>query len=174
MGKLPAGIMSILLPASLLLSAQATGAADRPVRDTRNTKVPASEHRAGPYEADDIIGTRVRNIEGKELGEIDQLLIDRNGKVTHVVIGVGGFAGVAEKRVAVLWSDLKFAPVTEGKETAITMDQGKLERAPRYERSARSDAAPAASPRTDPARKDSDRDGKSDGTDRAPLNPSKK
>jgi hypothetical protein len=64
-------------------------------------------------------------------------------------------------------------PGDRGEKTAITLDQGKLERAPRYERSARSDAAPAASLRTDPAR-DSDRDGKSDRTDKAPLNPSKK
>jgi hypothetical protein len=54
------------------------------VRDTRDTKVPASEHRAGSYEAHDVIGTRIKNTEGKELGEIDQLLINRSGKVTHV------------------------------------------------------------------------------------------
>jgi hypothetical protein len=86
-----------------------------------------------------------------------------------VVIGVGA-VGWAEKKVMVPWSDLKFAAVTEGRKTAITIDEVKLERAPGYERSARSDVAPAASPRTDPARKGSDRDGESDRTDRAPLN----
>jgi sporulation protein YlmC with PRC-barrel domain len=171
--NLPAGMTAILLAAPLLLSAQTADAADRPGRETRDTKVSVSKHGAGPYEADDIIGTRINDIEGRELGEIDQLLIDRSGKVTHVVIGVGA-VGWAEKKVMVPWSDLKFAAVTEGRKTAITIDEVKLERAPGYERSARSDVAPAASPRTDPARKGSDRDGVSDRTDRAPLNRSKK
>jgi sporulation protein YlmC with PRC-barrel domain len=162
-----------LLAAPLLLSAQMADATDRPGRETRDTRVPVSKHGADPYEADDIIGTRINDTEGTELGAIDQLLIDRSGKVTHVVIGVGA-VGWAEKKVMVPWSDLKFAAVTEGRKTAITIDEAKLERAPGYERSARSDVAPAASLRTDPARKGSDRDGESDRTDRAPLNRSKK
>jgi sporulation protein YlmC with PRC-barrel domain len=158
----------------VIVSAQTTRPADTPARDAaRDTQAPAWKH-AGLHETKDIIGTRIKNAEGKDLGEIDQLLIDRNGKVSHVVIGVGGLAGVGEKKVVVPWSDLKFAPVTAGKKNAITMDAAKLERAPRYDRSARSDAAPAASPRADSPMKDSDRDGKSDRTDRAPVDPSKK
>ena len=166
MKKILAGFVGVLVSAPLFLGTQSAAAAD--------TKAPAWKHGAHLYETKDIIGTRITNAEGKDIGEIDQLLIDRNGKVSHVVVGVGGVAGVGEKKVVVSWSDLKFAPVTADKKNAITMDPAKLERAPRYERSARSDVAPAASPRTDPAVRDSDRDGKSDRTDKAPLNPSKK
>jgi sporulation protein YlmC with PRC-barrel domain len=126
--------------APLIASAKTTRPADR------NTKAPAWKNDAGLHETKDIIGTRITNAAGKHLGEIDQLLIDRNGKVSHVVIGLGGFAGVGEKKVVVPWSDLKFAPVTEGKKNAITMDEAKLESAPRYDRSARSDAAPGRKP----------------------------
>jgi sporulation protein YlmC with PRC-barrel domain len=172
--KLLAGLAAVVFAAPLIVSAQTTRPADKPARDTaRDTQAPAWKH-AGLHETKDIIGTRIKNAEGKDLGEIDQLLIDRNGKVSHVIIGVGGLAGVGEKKVVVPWSDLKFAPVTEGKKNAITMDEAKLERAPRYDRSARSDAAPAASPRAGSPVKDSDRDGKSDRTDRAPVDPSKK
>jgi sporulation protein YlmC with PRC-barrel domain len=164
--------VAIVFAAPLIVSAQTTRPADKPARDTVS-QGPAWKH-AGLHETKDIIGTRIKNTEGKDLGEVDQLLIDRSGKVSHVVIGVGGVAGVGEKKVVVPWSDLKFAPVTEGKKNAITMDGAKLERAPRYERSARSDAAPAASPRTGSPVKDSDRDGKSDRTDRAPADPSRK
>lgn len=174
MKKLLAGLAAVVFAAPLIVSAQTTRPADKPARDTaRDTQAPAWKH-AGLHETKDIIGTRIKNAEGKDLGEIDQLLIDRNGKVSHVIIGVGGLAGVGEKKVVVPWSDLKFAPVTEGKKNAITMDEAKLERAPRYDRSARSDAAPAASPRAGSPVKDSDRDGKSDRTDRAPVDPSKK
>lgn len=174
MKKILAGLAAVVFAAPLIVSAQTTRPADKPARDTaRDTQAPAWKH-AGLHETKDIIGTRIKNAEGKDLGEIDQLLIDRNGQVSHVIIGVGGLAGVGEKKVVVPWSDLKFAPVTEGKKNAITMDAAKLERAPRYDRSARSDAAPAASPRGGSPVKDSDRDGRSDRTDRAPADPSKK
>jgi sporulation protein YlmC with PRC-barrel domain len=170
MKKLLVGLVAVLFAAPLVVSAQTTRPADKPIRDTeRDTKAPEWK-RAGLHESKAIIGTRIKNAEGKDLGEVDQLLIDRNGKVSHVVIGLGGFAGVGEKKVVVPWSELKFAPVTEGKKNAITMDESRLNSAPRYDRAARSATAPAASPRTT----DSDRDGKSDRTDRAPLDPAKK
>jgi hypothetical protein len=95
---------------------------------------------------------------------------------SHVVIGLGGIAGVGEKKVVVPWSDLKLAPVAAGKKNAVTMDAAKLESAPRYDRAAAAhlDAAPAASPRLPSGAKDTDRDGKSDRTDKAPLDPYKK
>ena len=157
MKKVLAGFIALLFAAPLVASSAET------------TKPPAWKS-AGLHETKDIIGTRIKSTAGKDLGEIDQLLIDRNGKVTHVVVGVGGLAGVGEKKVVVPWSDLKFAPVAEGKKNAIVMDEMKLESAPRYDRT-----AAAASPRTRPASaKDSDSDGKSDRTDKAPLDPSKK
>jgi hypothetical protein len=164
MKKVLAGFVAVLFAAPLVASA-----AD-------STKPPAWKKDAGLHETKDIIGTRVKNAAGKDIGEIDQLLIDRNGKATHVVIGVGGVAGIGEKKVVVPWSELKFASVAEGKKNAITMDEAKLESAPRYERTARSVSAPAASPSTRSTSpvKDSDRDGKSDRTDKAPLDPAKK
>ena len=167
--KMVAGVVALLFAAPLFVSVQTTLAAD-----ARDTKAPAWKQDAGVHDTKDIIGTRIKNVDGKDLGEIDQLLIDRNGKVTHAVIGIGGLAGVGEKKVVVPWSDLKFAPVAEGKKNAITMDGARLENAPRYERAARSDVAPSASPRTGSPVKDSDRDGKSDRTDKAPLDPTRK
>ena len=147
--KMFAGVVAILVAAPLFVSVQTTHAAD-----ARDTKAPAWKQDAGVHDTKDIIGTRIKNTAGKDLGEIDQLLIDRNGKVTHVVIGLGGVAGVGEKKVVVPWSELKFAPVTEGKKNAITMDEAKLESAPRYDRTtARSDVAPAASPRAPSTKK---------------------
>lgn len=176
MKQLLAGFVAVLFAAPLIVSAQSTRPGDKPPRDI---KAPAWKNDAGLHETKDIIGTRIKNTEGKDLGEIDRLLIDtRSGKVSHVVIGLGGLAGVGEKKVVVPWSDLKFAPVTEGKKNAITMDQAKLESAPRYDRSARAEYSPSASPRTTSPTtkspvKDSDRDGKPNATDRAPYNPNK-
>lgn len=161
MKRLIAGFVAMLFAAPLVASAA-------------DTKAPVWKNDAGLHETKDIIGTRVKNTQGKDLGEIDQLLIDRNGRVTHAVIGMGGLAGVGEKKVVVPWSELKFAPVAEGKKNAVTIDEARLESAPRYDRSTRSEAAPAASPRTPSPARDSDRDGKPDRTDKAPLDPNRK
>jgi len=39
-----------------------------------------------------------------KIGDIDDLLIDKEGKVTALIIGVGGFLGMGEKDVAVPFS----------------------------------------------------------------------
>ena len=181
MKKVLVGIAALVVAVPLMADAQATRPADRPAsdreiskqRDTRDAR-PAWKNDASLHDSGDIIGTRIKNAEGKDIGEIDRLMIDpSSGKISHVVVGLGGFLGVGEKKVVVAWSDLKFTG-TDGKKAAVMIDQAKLERAPRYDRSARSDAPPAASPRTDSPVKDTDRDGKSDRTDKAPLDSNKK
>ena len=42
-----------------------------------------------------------------KIGEIDDVLVDREGRITALVIGVGGFLGVGEKDVAVPFSAVK-------------------------------------------------------------------
>lgn len=41
-----------------------------------------------------VLGMPIRNEQGREVGEIDNLLIDtHDGRISHVVISVGGFMG---------------------------------------------------------------------------------
>jgi hypothetical protein len=98
-----------------------------------------------------VIGARVKNAEGKDLGEIDQLVIDpSSGQVSHAVIGVGGLAGVGETKVVVKWSDLRFQPdPTNPRRTITAVDQAVVEAAPRWDRRAE-EVPPAASPTTIP------------------------
>jgi sporulation protein YlmC with PRC-barrel domain len=93
-----------------------------------------------------IIGMKVKNAQGRDLGEIDQLIVDRSeGKVTHAVVGKGGVLGVGEQKLVLSWSDLQMQPDPNNRDRMIaTVDQAKVDAAPRYE--ARRDTAPAASP----------------------------
>jgi sporulation protein YlmC with PRC-barrel domain len=104
----------------------------------------------GVMESSKIVGTKVRDAAGKDLGEIDQVLIDtKSGKVTHAVIGRGGVLGVGETKVVVPWTsvDLKVDTANRDK-MMVTMEQSALEAAPRYDRRAAGTDRPAASPRT--------------------------
>ena len=102
-------------------------------------------------EAKQVIGMRVKNDQGKDVGEIDQLIVDpSDGKITHVVLGRGGMLGVGEQKVVVAWSDMKIQPDATARNRWVAMvDQAKVDSAPRYE--ARRDTAPAASPSTTPS-----------------------
>ncbi len=59
--------------------------------------------------ASGLIGTKVRNANKESIGKIDDIYLDKDAKVTDVVISVGGFLGVGSKDVAVKWSDITFA-----------------------------------------------------------------
>jgi|RhiMetdeSRZDD1v2_1073273.scaffolds.fasta_scaffold38570_2 sporulation protein YlmC with PRC-barrel domain len=177
MKKVLVGIAALVVSVPLVASAQTTRPSDKPASDStvkqRDTR-PAWKAEGHVVETRDIIGTRIKNAEGKDIGEIDSLIVDStSGKVSHAVVGLGGILGVGEKKVVVPWSELKMASAADGRKPAIMMDQAKLESAPRYERSARADRSPSASPSTSPL-KDSDKDGKRDSADKAPLDPTKK
>jgi sporulation protein YlmC with PRC-barrel domain len=97
-----------------------------------------------------VIGARVKNAEGKDLGEIDQLVIDlKSGQVSHAVIGVGGLAGVGETKVVVKWSDLRIQPDSANpRRTIATVDQAVVDRGPQWRADERDRVPPAASPTT--------------------------
>ncbi len=49
-----------------------------------------------------LIGTKVKNLQGDTLGEIEDIVVDlAQGKVSYVVLASGGVLGIAEKRLAV-------------------------------------------------------------------------
>ncbi|WP_166802289.1 PRC-barrel domain-containing protein [Microvirga pakistanensis] len=59
--------------------------------------------------ASDLIGTRVVSTNNESIGDINDVIVDRNGQVMAVVVGVGGFLGIGEKDVAVPFKSLEFA-----------------------------------------------------------------
>jgi|SRR6185437_1225828 len=55
-----------------------------------------------------LIGLNVNDPQNNKIGDIDQLLVDRDGKIKGVVIGVGGFLGVNKKDVALPFESLRW------------------------------------------------------------------
>ena len=60
------------------------------------------------WRASKLIGLNVYNDQNEKLGDISELLLDKEGKVAGVVIGVGGFLGMGEHDIAVSMDKLKF------------------------------------------------------------------
>jgi sporulation protein YlmC with PRC-barrel domain len=120
-----------------------------PARD-RSESRPAFQKPSDVVESKRLIGVRVKDAQNKDIGEIDQLLVDpQSGRVTHAVIGVGGMLGIGESHVVVPWSEVKLSRDRDNPDrTVVMMDRAALERAPRY--TSERDRVPATSPRTEP------------------------
>lgn len=62
----------------------------------------------GNWRTSKLIGLNVYNARNESIGDINELLTDKNGKIVAVVLGVGGFLGVGEHLVAVPFDKMKF------------------------------------------------------------------
>jgi sporulation protein YlmC with PRC-barrel domain len=62
-----------------------------------------------------LIGEPVVNEAGDKIGDIDELIMDKQGHLSAALIEVGGFIGVEEKLVAIPFSSLSIGAVTAGK-----------------------------------------------------------
>jgi sporulation protein YlmC with PRC-barrel domain len=60
------------------------------------------------WQGSKFIGLNVYNNENDKIGDIKDMMLNKDGKVDLVVIGVGGFLGVGERDVAIKWSDMKW------------------------------------------------------------------
>lgn len=60
------------------------------------------------WRASKLMGLNVYNEANEKLGDINELLVDKSGKINAVVIGIGGFLGMGEHDIAVSMDKLKF------------------------------------------------------------------
>jgi sporulation protein YlmC with PRC-barrel domain len=103
--------------------AQSTQPADRNSTAATNTAGSANKMMLkGNWRASKLIGVNVYNEGNEKLGDVNELILDKSGKVTAVVIGVGGFLGMGEHDIAVSMDKLKFVeePVRTSSTTPAT------------------------------------------------------
>jgi sporulation protein YlmC with PRC-barrel domain len=82
--------------------------------------------------ASKLIGADVRNTANEEVGEINEVILDKDGKVAAVVLGVGGFLGMGERQVAVKFKSLRFAEKDRTPTVTIDTTKDALKSAPEW------------------------------------------
>ena len=100
-----------------------------------------------------ILGRQVLSSAGEDMGRVVDIVVDRSGQVRAAVIDFGGFLGVGNRKVAIDWNALHFAP-TGSREDRITLDltREQVKAAPEYRDGAplimlgAADSVPAAPP----------------------------
>jgi sporulation protein YlmC with PRC-barrel domain len=63
----------------------------------------------GEWRANNFIGQPVVNASGEKIGDVNDLLFDKSGKLATVVVGVGGFLGMGEKSVGMRYETLTYS-----------------------------------------------------------------
>ena len=84
--------------------------------------------------SDRVEGTAVRRSDGKKIGVIQRLMIDKlSGKVAYTVLHFGGFLGIGDKHLPVPWQLMRYNPTLEAYE--INLSDDELAKAPSYDAS---------------------------------------
>lgn len=76
-----------------------------------------SQGDASQWRSSKLIGMNVYNNSNEKIAEISDLLVDQNGKIQGVILGVGGFLGMRKHLVTVKFENLKWV-TTSGSATA--------------------------------------------------------
>jgi sporulation protein YlmC with PRC-barrel domain len=80
----------------------------------------------------------VYDASGKAIGDLNDLVIDKDGKIAAVVVGVGGFLGLGEKNVAVDFDHLQKNGGVSPNRLVLNYSEQDLRNAPAFVRSSSS------------------------------------
>lgn len=120
-----AAMLGTALMAAPALSQTQTPSTSAPAAKTE-TKAEINPALKDKWRASKLIGLDVYNEQNEKLGDINELILDKDGKIASVVIGVGGFLGMGEHDIAVTLDKLKFVeePVRTASSTTTTTSPG--------------------------------------------------
>jgi hypothetical protein len=94
---------------------------------------PASDvQRVPPEQAMAILGHKVADTEGKDIGRLVDVLVSDQGEPQAAVIDFGGFMGVGSRKIAVQWSALHFTPGDAKHPITLELTQDQIKSAPEF------------------------------------------
>jgi sporulation protein YlmC with PRC-barrel domain len=109
--------------------------ANTPAQQNRTAAPPAQKNTAALHEArlSKLIGIDVHNAAGKDIGEINDVIIDaNNGRVHYAVLAFGGFMGMGEKLFAYPLTSFKLSD--RDNRMILDVSEDKLKSSPGFER----------------------------------------
>lgn len=81
----------------------------------------------------DILGVKVINPKKENLGEIQEIVIEKvSGKIRYLVLSFGGFLGMGDKLFAIPWNAVHYNPVEDA--FSLNMTKDKLNQAPGFDK----------------------------------------
>lgn len=122
------------LAAAVILASAAGYAQTAPPATARTDVAFIAVQPQGQWLTSLFVGQAVTNQAGQSIGDINDLLFDKTGRISTAVIGVGGFLGMGEKSVAIPFSSLSFSADATGKRAVIIpFTKEQLQSAPSFQ-----------------------------------------
>jgi sporulation protein YlmC with PRC-barrel domain len=121
------GFLALAFAAALACAARA----DQP----KNQGTQASPDNLTLFRTSDLIGMKVWNSKGEDLGKIDDLVVDGpTGKIRYAALSHGGFLGMGDKLFAVPWDQFKLSRDVAKNRTDLVLNVSlaTLEKAPGF------------------------------------------
>ncbi|HUJ97406.1 MAG TPA: PRC-barrel domain-containing protein [Stellaceae bacterium] len=82
--------------------------------------------------ATSVLGRKVRDAAGADMGPVVDVLVDRNGIPLGAVIDFGGFLGVGTRKIAIDWQLLQFNPDDPNAPILLALTRPQVQAAPEY------------------------------------------
>lgn len=100
-----AAMMAVSMPVAF---AQSTSAPNEPATHATATRAGGmTTMKPDQIRATDMDGSTVYDTKNQNIGDVKDILLDKDGRVAAVILDVGSFLGVGGKMVAVPMSDIK-------------------------------------------------------------------
>ena len=97
----------------------------------------AADNEQRVWRSSDIVGMKVRNAAGQDLGKVEDLVIDTStGRVRYAAVSFGGFLGVGDKLFAVPFSAFKthYNASDNAKHFVLNVEKKQLEAAQGFDK----------------------------------------
>jgi len=94
------------------------------------TQQSADQHLASKFKGTDVIGA-----DDAKIGDVSDLLFDKDRKIIAFIVGVGGFLGIGAKDVAIDPASFQAVPGKDATDTKLrlSMTKDELKAAPAFE-----------------------------------------
>src|SRR5215211_5861186 len=67
-----------------------------------------------------LMGIDVYGSDNQKIGDVDDVILDKQGKIQAIVVGIGGFLGIGEKDVAIPFEQVQWMSADEARTTSNT------------------------------------------------------
>ena len=125
-----AAMAALFLAAAPLAYAQPAAHDTSATHDTRVAMTSASGViQPDQVRASQMIGSSVYDVQNRDIGKVQDVILDRDGRVAAVIVDVGAFLGMGGKDVAVHLSDIK----ADNNRLTLDMTKEQLQQAQAYQ-----------------------------------------
>jgi sporulation protein YlmC with PRC-barrel domain len=84
----------------------------------------ATQQNTNQWRGSQLMGLDVYNNADENIGEINDVILGKDGRIELIVVGVGGWLGMGEHSVALPWEQVKFSDTPRKGDSANT-EQGE-------------------------------------------------